>query len=363
MPQARCFLHRNCDVSLQRFVQIYKISIVDFSSLGFYADKPILPRMSKAKEPFSNFLDSATKLARLEEADALMVVPENEIDWAKLTKKAAGLPVIVLVSTEEEAAELRENYKILVVVVEPDVTTISERLTQGILESVSAEYVPTRAAVVIVYSAYEEGQIDSISFVRMDEHLGKLTPTDFKKLDSKVPIETLKSVVELAIEIGREGREGKPIGTIFVVGDHRKAMEFSRAGIFFEMTKGYTRKERNISNKQIRESLKEISQLDGAFVISQDGTVEATCRILQPPTAELTISHGLGARHTAAAAISKSTKAVAIAVSESNGAVRIFQDGEVVLRIASNMRRAMKYKNLDVESAPNAPANKEESKK
>ena len=96
--------------------------------------------------------------------------------------------------------------------------------------------------------------------------------------------------------------------------------------------------------------MKDIAQIDGCFVIAQDGTVEATCRIIDTAPVELHMTTGLGARHYAGAAISKNTEAIAVVVSESNGTVRIFQNGEVMLRIEP-FRRAMKFKGLD----PNAP--------
>ena len=71
--------------------------------------------------------------------------------------------------------------------------------------------------------------------------------------------------------------------------------------------------------------------MDGAIIVSADGTVEATCRYLDCSAADVTLSKGLGARHWAAAAISRATNAVAITVSQSNGTVRIFQNGETVL--------------------------------
>ena len=147
-----------------------------------------------------------------------------------------------------------------------------------------------------------------------------------------MPLDTLKIVVELAVEIGREGREGKPVGTLFVVGDSRKVLACSRpAG--FDPVKGYSRKERNLNDPRVREGIKEIAQMDGAIIVSVDGTVEATCRYLDCSAADVTLSKGLGARHWAAAAISRATNAVAVTVSQSNGTVRIFQNGETVLRI------------------------------
>ena len=61
------------------------------------------------------------------------------------------------------------------------------------------------------------------------------------------------------------------------------------------------------------------------------------------------MTKGLGSRHFAGAAISKNTKAIAVVVSQSNGTVRIFQDGEVVLRIEP-LQRALKWKEPPEES-------------
>ena len=73
--------------------------------------------------------------------------------------------------------------------------------------------------------------------------------------------------------------------------------------------------------------------MDGAFVVAPDGIVEKSRQIIEVTHADLTLSKGLGARHWAAAAISQITNAIAIVVSQSTGTVRIFQNGETVLRI------------------------------
>ena len=88
--------------------------------------------------------------------------------------------------------------------------------------------------------------------------------------------------------------------------------------------------------------------MDGAVRVSADGTVEAAAQYVSAPAANITLSKGLGTRHWAAAAISKATNAVAVTVSESNGTVRLFQGGEVVLRIEP-FRRAMKWKDFEYE--------------
>ena len=220
-------------------------------------------------------------------------------------------------------------------------------LTQALLECVADELIAPEAQVVAVYSGFEAGTADSVSVLRLEEHLGQLTSRDLRNLETKVPLETLKIVVDLAVEIGREGREGKPVGTLFVVGDHRKVIQASHSA-GFDPVRGYSRSERRLTDPRVREGIKEIAQLDGAFVIGADGTVEAAARYIDASAENVSVAKGLGARHWAAAAVTRRTRSVAVAVSETSGTVRIFHDGEVVLRIEP-FRRAMKWKDFEYE--------------
>ena len=119
----------------------------------------------------------------------------------------------------------------------------------------------------------------------------------------------------------------------------------------FDPFKGYRRKERNLRDLRVREAIKEIAQMDGAFVVARDGTVEAACRIIDAPNTGLTSPRGLGTRHWAAAAITNVTRALAVVVSQSTGTVRLFQKGEIILRIAP-MRHARAMKWHDTETEP-----------
>ncbi|MFW5693467.1 MAG: DNA integrity scanning protein DisA nucleotide-binding domain protein [Thermoguttaceae bacterium] len=219
------------------------------------------------------------------------------------------------------------------------------------LEAVADDFFSPGSQVVALYAGFDADTIDSISVINLDEHLNRLTGRDLRQLETRVPLDTLKMVVDLAVEIGREGREGKPVGTLFVVGDARKVLASSHpAG--FDPVRGYNRKERNLAEPRVREGLKEIAQMDGAIIVSADGTVEAACRYLDCSAADVTLSKGLGARHWAAAAVSRATNAVAVTVSQSNGTVRIFQNGEVVLRIEPQLRRPMVWKEFEYEPPP-----------
>ena len=134
---------------------------------------------------------------------------------------------------------------------------------------------------------------------------------------------------------------------MFVIGDTRKVLSHCYPG-GYDPVKGYKRADRDLHDARAREAVKEISVLDGAIIVSSDGIVERACQILDAPHATLTLSKGLGSRHWAAAAISRATKAIAVVVSESSGTVRLFQNGEVMLRIEP-FRHAMKWKDFDYE--------------
>lgn len=118
--------------------------------------------------------------------------------------------------------------------------------------------------------------VDSLSVIHLGEHLERMTSQDLRVLGGSVPIDVLRAVVDLATEIGREGREGQPVGTILVVGDTKKVLAMSRFQNFNPF-RGYTRAERDIRSRDVREQIKEIAKLDGAIVISRDGIAEAAC--------------------------------------------------------------------------------------
>lgn len=299
------------------------------------------PRNNKA---FFSFVEAGVKLVKASDAEALLVLLSRATDWTRLKKKTAN-HVLVIATHDEAIHEAAEEADIHSIHLEIPEASVQNQLTQAVLASVAAEIVKPGSTIVSIYSGFDTENIDTISVLKLTERLGRLTARDLRKLKTKVPLDTLKTVVDLAVAIGREGREGKPVGTMFVVGDHRKVLVESRPG-GFDVVKGYPRKERNIFDTKVREGIKEIAQLDGMFVIAADGTVEGSSRIIDTSPVELTMTKGLGSRHFSGAAISKNTKAIAVVVSQTNGTVRIFQNGEVVLRIEP-LQRAMKWKDLE----------------
>ena len=137
----------------------------------------------------------------------------------------------------------------------------------------------------------------------------------------------LESALELALEIAREGREGRRIGTLFTIGKADEVLAASRA-LILDPLAGHAPSRTHISDPDLRGTIKELAQLDGAFVISEAGIVVAACRYLDASVERIDLPLGFGSRHMAAASMSQRLDVIAIVVSES-GVVRVFHGGQI----------------------------------
>lgn len=153
--------------------------------------------------------------------------------------------------------------------------------------------------------------------------------------------ENFEPTIELAVEIAREGREGRRIGTLFTFGDSDSVLAKSRPLILDPMA-GHPESAREIRDLNLRGTIKELAQLDGAFVVSDQGIVVAACRYLDAMASGVALPFGMASRHLAGASISQVTDAVAIVVSESS-MVRVFDDGELVAEIIPELWMMDRY--------------------
>ncbi len=140
------------------------------------------------------------------------------------------------------------------------------------------------------------------------------------------------AILQTAMEIGREGREGKPVGTSFIVGDLENVMGRSRQ-LILNPFYGHPEESRLIRSPDVMEMLKEYALLDGAFVISGNGMLEAAGRYITVDTSSIILPKGMGTRHSSIAALTAATSAIGLVVSESGGRVSILKGGKIVRMI------------------------------
>jgi len=193
----------------------------------------------------------------------------------------------------------------------------------------------SRGDIVVCLSGFTaSGTLDTLVVTEVGsefEMLSPLEPEEESSLESGP--EVVERVLEVATTLANEGREGKHVGALFVVGDANRVLSMSKP-LILNPFRGHPEEERNILDRGLEETIKELSTIDGAFIVRGDGVVESCGVLLKTAGQEaFELPRGLGARHHAAAGITAVTKATAVTVSESTGNVMVFRGGKAILEV------------------------------
>jgi diadenylate cyclase len=187
--------------------------------------------------------------------------------------------------------------------------------------------------IVCLTGVHGSGVLDTVIVLDLGTELEMFAATAADPLPGDVTPAVFERLLTLASELGLEGREGRPVGTLFVLGDSARVLEQSHQ-LVINPFHGYPENERNILDPQLEETIKEFSAIDGAFIIRGDGVVLNSGRYLAPRgKLEVPLPHGLGTRHEAAAEITATTGAIALCVSQSTGTISIYRHGRLVTDI------------------------------
>ena len=176
--------------------------------------------------------------------------------------------------------------------------------------------------------------IDTVLVLDLGQEIEMFSSAAADPLPPDVRPAVFERVLSLAGELGLEGREGRPVGALFALGDSDTVLSQSRQ-LVINPFRGYPEEERNLLDPRLEETVKEFSALDGAFVVRGDGVILAAASYLVPPQSRPVepLPPGLGARHEAAAGITATTNAIALVVSQSTGTVSIYKGGRLVTDI------------------------------
>lgn len=194
--------------------------------------------------------------------------------------------------------------------------------------------------IICVTGVSDSDRLDTLVITQVGHESEVLATRGDESLPVGVLPQVVERVIDIAAELGSEGREGKPVGALFVVGDADRVVRLSKQ-LIINPFKGYPLEERNVLDPDLEETTKELCMIDGAFIIDGDGAIVTCGALLETCLQEQTLPQGLGARHHAAAGITAVTGAVAVTVSESTGTVTVFRSGRIVTEIEKprNQRR------------------------
>jgi diadenylate cyclase len=270
------------------------------------------------------FIEHCLDALRRFEPTLVYIITDSEDTFHGLQESLKDRAVILLTSNRDLERKLKE----LPITIQREMNLPKDILLLSSLRHYLMRDCLTRTAgkkdrVLCVLDSNIRGvftfDVEDIEFVKMME-----------QLEDYIDLELLEHVIDIALEIASEGKEGKHVGALFIIGDSETVMKNTRDQIInpFE---GHPSDVRNLHNHTSWETIKQFAQLDGAVVIDDNGIAVAAGKYVNFEWG-IYLESGFGGRHTAAATISKKTRAIALVVSET-GNIRIFKNGKNIFSL------------------------------
>jgi diadenylate cyclase len=275
----------------------------------------------------------AQQLAREIEARAMLVSAEavHQDDELGQLLDEMDFPAILFSRTEEASKLYRVGVQACVTV--PDVhMTRAGQVKAAVLVCLARGLLQRGDRVVCLAGVDGSGSVDGLLVLDLGTEPELFSLFDTIAFAGDVAPEVFERTLSLAAQLAAEGREGRPVGALFVLGDSERVLSQSR-NMVLNPFQGHPESERNILDPALEDTIKEFAALDGAFVVRGDGVVLTAGSQLLPSAPHSRLPGGLGTRHAAAAGITASTAAVTVCVSQSTGAVAIFRSGQLITDI------------------------------
>lgn len=278
-------------------------------------------------------LEAACTIAKKYNANAILVYTDVIQDYASFAKMAheAKTELIAVARDDVTYEEASQHIKKMLMVPRIELGRLNQ-IKIAIIRAISAGLIKERDKLVCLSGTPRSSILDTLIILDLGKEIEMISTANLPVVSEIVKPEVFDALLTTALELAIEGREGKPAGAIFVVGDQEEVLKFSHQMVINPF-KGYPEEERHILDPRLKNTIKEFSSIDGAFVIRDDGVILAAGRHLDASGEAIEIPQGLGSRHRAAAGITNVTGAIAVVISESTGEVRLFSRGKMFMEI------------------------------
>ncbi|GBU22840.1 PTS system IIA [Fibrobacteres bacterium R8-0-B4] len=316
-------------------------AVADLRVLSAAVKKGLFEKRRQRRAPAAKFtgsplLSAAGRLALEMKARAVIVFADVVKDNDFLDQLGEKHKLII-VTNNKTRFDLAKDKRVLGLVQAPPIpVSRTGQLKIGILLALSRGFISKEDKVICVSGGTNGSIFDTIVCVDIAKEYEFFFLTAQNLLPPDIKPEVFERVIGLAGEISVEGREGKPVGTIFVIGDTNSVNANVRQ-LIINPFRGYSEAERNVLDPGLVETIKEFAAIDGAFIITGDGVILSAGSYLRPQPMDMSdnaLPGGFGTRHAAAAGITNCTQALAITISESTGMVNVFKNGAIMLSLS-----------------------------
>lgn len=321
---ARTFQEPLVIESLTESPNIEKLRGAVARAFGKTAEKP-----KTGESKFNRLiLREAGKIAKGTSCSAIMVFADTFTSGMDPGKLIEGFKSLIVTQSASEVTVDKKSSNAVIPVRSFSNNRLSQ-LRSAVLIGLTRNLIKYNDRLCCIGGLPHSNQLDTLVVVDVEQEFQSVFTRQRDMLPPSVKPEVLERVLGIATELAVEGREGHPVGCLFVIGDSAKIRPFIKQ-LVLNPFMGYQEEERNILNPFMDETVKEYSYLDGGFLIRGDGVLETAGSMVHAPDYNHQLPSGLGTRHAAAAAISIATDCIAIVVSASTGQVTLFRRGQML---------------------------------
>jgi diadenylate cyclase len=257
-------------------------------------------------------LKKAFEICQEIDAKALLIYADTRPDFPALGSTKKKFDVILAMRKEDHAEEAKKVVDNVLLVPNIPLTRMGQ-IKIAMMFAFSENLILPNDRVVCLSGVPAGGSgagiLDTLVVIEVGKEFEMITSPNIADFSKTVNRKVFEAIIYIAIEIANEGREGKPVGTTFVLGDSKRVLKHTQQMILNPF-RGYPERDRNILNGDITETIPE------------------------------KLPQGWGARHYSAAAITLATKALAVTISQSTGDVRIFKGGIPIMEIEKPLRQS-----------------------
>lgn len=279
-------------------------------------------------------VETACSIAKKTRSKGVLLYADMFDDYEELAKIGNEKEVDFIIANQDQLSfqDASSVFKKVLQIPNVPLGRINQ-IKMAIIQALSKGLVKKGDKWVCLSGISKSKALDNLLILEFGKEFEIISSTELPIISEIVNPEVFETLLNLALELSIEGREGrKPVGTIFVIGKHEDVLKYSHPMIINPF-QGYPEDERNILDPRLKETVKEFSSIDGAFIFREDGVVLSAGRHLDAAGENIDIPLGLGSRHRAAAGITSLTDALAIVISEETGGVRIFHHGKIFIEI------------------------------
>ncbi len=267
---------------------------------------------------------SAVKIAKVAKCSTILLQADSFQSLPELSQYFGDFNVVMV--TEKNPSIKLPRWDVI------NVRSFSKmrfsQLRSAIMIGLTRGIFSPRDKICCIGGVRDSNQIDTIVVLDIAKEFSELF-IQRDMLPEGVKPEVIERVIDIATELSVEGREGKPVGCIFVIGNVENLKPHLKQ-LILNPFYGYNPEDRNVLNPFMDETVKEYSLIDGAFIIDGSGILEAAGALIHTPDFKLQLPGGLGARHAAAYAISLMSDCISLVVSSSTGQITIFRKGQML---------------------------------